>query len=151
MDPKKALDKAMAICAGKEYCELQIYEKLLRWQVTEKAAGEIIRQLVAQKFIDNQRYAVAFAKDKLRFNQWGRIKIRYELQAKRIESGDIGAALEQLDQEEYETILSAVINKKAKTITSAKNQWEKNQKILKYAAGKGFEIDLINEILNSKS
>ena len=89
LTPPEALHRAAALCSSAEHCTADIREKLARWGVTEADSRTIIDRLVQERFIDEQRYAVAFVKDKFRFSGWGRIKMRYALQQKRIDGSDV--------------------------------------------------------------
>ena len=84
LTPPEALHRAAALCSSSEHCITDIREKLSRWGIGELDARTIVERLVQERFIDEERYAIAFAKDKFRFSGWGRIKIRYALQQKRI-------------------------------------------------------------------
>ena len=89
LTPPEALHRAAALCSSSEHCIADIREKLSRWGIGEPDARTIVERLVQERFIDEGRYAIAFAKDKFRFSGWGRIKIRYALQQKRIGNSDI--------------------------------------------------------------
>ena len=84
LTPPEALHRSAALCSSSEHCIADIREKLSRWGIGEPDARTIVERLVQERFIDEGRYAIAFAKDKFRFSGWGRIKIRYALQQKRI-------------------------------------------------------------------
>ena len=79
LTPPEALHRAAALCSSSEHCITDIREKLSRWGIGELDARTIVERLVQERFIDEERYAIAFAKDKFRFSGWGRIKIRYAL------------------------------------------------------------------------
>lgn len=97
LTPPEALHRAAALCSSSEHCIADIREKLSRWGIGEPDARTIVERLVQERFIDEERYAIAFAKDKFRFSGWGRIKIRYALQQKRIGNSDIVNALSLID------------------------------------------------------
>ncbi len=99
LTPPEALHRAAALCSSSEHCIADIREKLSRWGIGEPDARTIVERLVQERFIDEERYAIALAKDKFRFSGWGRIKIRYALQQKRIGNSDIGNALSLSDEE----------------------------------------------------
>ena len=101
LTPPEALHRAAALCSSSEHCIADIREKLSRWGIGEPDARTIVERLVQERFIDEERYAIAFAKDKFRFSGWGRIKIRYALQQKRIGNSDIVNALSLIDEEAY--------------------------------------------------
>ena len=76
-------------------------EKLLTWGASNEESEEIIAYLIKERYVDNQRYANSYTKDKFRFNHWGKYKIGMMLRSKNIESEFIEEALEQIDEEEY--------------------------------------------------
>jgi len=78
-----ALKKAMALCAGREYCRSDIRQKLSTWSIDATDAEKIISKLVIEKFIDEERYCTAFVRDKFRYNKWGRVKIASALKMKK--------------------------------------------------------------------
>jgi len=146
MEFKRALEKCMHVCSQREYCIGDIKEKLKKWEITSTDQGKIISQLLAEKFIDHNRYTPAFISDKFNFNHWGRIKITYYLKQKGIEKDIIETHLNKIDCIEYKRILKIEIDKKAKGI-KGNNDFEKNQKIARYAISKGFEPNLVFELL----
>ena len=101
--------------------------------------------LKKEKFVDDQRYAIAFVRDKYRFNQWGRIKIDQSLRLKHIDTESINLAMEEIDEEEYQEALLSLLRKKLPAI-KAKNDYERNGKLIRFAAGHGYSMD---EILQS--
>jgi len=143
MDEKKALNKAMALCAKQEYCTGDVREKLMSWGLTAEASEKIVNELVRQDFINDLRYVLAYVNDKLRFNQWGKTKIRYMLSVKGIHSSIISEALTQVDETLYTTILSALLPKKSNTLRAEKDQRVIREKLIRFAAGRGFEPGLI--------
>lgn len=105
-------NKAARYCAAAEHCESEVREKLRQWGAEAKISDEIIDYLIDNNFINEERYACAFAHDKLRYNGWGKIKIRYMLTGKRISSHAIETALAAIDESEYEAVRSKVAGKK---------------------------------------
>jgi regulatory protein len=148
MEKKQALSKAMALCAGQEYCEADVRSKLRGWGAQSSDIDEIISELIKESFIDDLRYAVSYASDKVRLNQWGRVKIRYMLSAKKISGQTINKAFEEIDEEVYSETLRELLVKKERTLRSEKDAWTKRQKLIRFALGHGFETDEIIKILN---
>jgi regulatory protein len=144
------LRKAMASCAGKECCRSEIRQKLSSWSAGEKEAEKILQQLVKEKFIDEARYAAAFARDKFRYNKWGRIKIGAALRQKEISSEIISLAFESIDDNAYREALKTIISSHRRTV-KAKNQYDLKGKLLRYGLSKGFESHLLYDILNESS
>jgi regulatory protein len=146
MDKKEALSKSMALCSRSEKTIADIKNKLNDWSINEQDAKTIIEKLVAENFINERRYAVAFTRDKFRFNQWGKTKIAYMLKAKNIPLPIINEALEEIDMVEYQTLIQRLISDK-KRRTSSQNVFDLKAKLMRYALSKGFEYEVINEVL----
>lgn len=142
LTPPEALHRAAALCSSAEHCTADIREKLARWGVTEADSRTIIDRLVQERFIDEQRYAVAFVKDKFRFSGWGRIKMRYALQQKRIDGSDIDHALATLDEEQYNDRLLELLQVKSRSIRDDDPE-ARRAKLFRFAASRGFESALI--------
>lgn len=142
LTPPEALHRAAALCSSAEHCTADIREKLARWGVTEADSCTIIDRLVQERFIDEQRYAVAFVKDKFRFSGWGRIKMRYALQQKRIDGSDIDHALATLDEEQYNDRLLELLQAKSRSIRDDDPE-ARRAKLFRFAASRGFEPSLI--------
>jgi regulatory protein len=141
-----ALKKTMSLCAGREYCYSEIRQKLSTWNVTENDAEKILKKLTEGKFIDETRYAIAFSKDKFRYNKWGKLKISTALKMKRIPDEIISIGLNSIDDTEYLDLLKTIIEKQKKTV-KAKNPYELKGKILRHVLSKGFESYLVYDLL----
>ena len=146
MSVKEARDKAMQWCSRREYCRKDISDKLLSWGCTTAEADEVVDFLVEQKFVDERRYTEAFVKDKLRFNKWGRVKIAYMLRFQNIDGNIVEEVLAEMDEEEYRQILLGELQKKFKTIRQG-NDFEIRGKLFRFATGRGFESEIINEFI----
>lgn len=146
---KTALGKAMALCSKREYCCDDIRIKLDSWGIAGGTAGKVMSTLIKEKFIDEHRYANAFAKDKFRYNKWGKVKIASGLKIKRIPADIISEALDSLDTDEYMNMLAKLISTQRKKI-QAKNQYDLKAKLMRYALSKGFESGLIYEVLGEE-
>ena len=137
-------DKAMQYCSRREYCRKEIFEKAVSWGCTQEKANELVDFLVEHKFVDERRYTEAFVKDKLRFNKWGRIKISYMLHSQKIDRNLIMSVLSEIDETEYNNILTHELQKKRKSLRG--NEYEIKAKLFRFASSRGFEPDNINEI-----
>lgn len=132
------LHKAAAYCSAAERCIQDVEKKIQAAGLPDDASERIIARLLKERFIDESRFARYFVNDKLRFNKWGRIKIGYELQRKGIPSEIRAEALSQIDEAEYRKILFALLASKKKT-TRGKDERDLYVKLLRFAAGRGFE------------
>lgn len=134
--------KAEAFCSIAEHCPSEVMAKLSRWGADEETAEHIVCHLIAEKYIDTRRYCQFFTRDKYRFTQWGRIKIKQALKLKGLPSEDIEAGLEEIDEAEYGHLLKDLLRKKERSI-SARNEYERNAKLIRFATGRGYAIDEI--------
>ena len=117
------------------------------WKVSSDDAEQIINLLVKEKFLDEQRYATFYVRDKFRFNGWGKIKLTVMLGQKKIPKPIIEEALNQIDPELYKQTCERLISAKAATLKES-NQFKRKGKLFRYAAQRGFESDLIHQILS---
>ena len=140
----EAKEKAMQWCSRKECCCKEMHDKALSWGCSPNEARELLDFLIEQKFVDERRYTEAFVRDKLRFNKWGRVKIVYMLRMQNIDKKMIMDALSEIDQTEYQQILSSELQKKFKPIRH-QNPFEISGKLFRFAVSKGFEPEMINE------
>jgi regulatory protein len=144
---KTALTKAMAICSRREQCVRDVQDKLQSWGVQTDLGNKIINVLIKENFINEERYAKAFVREKFRQNRWGRVKITAHLKAKDIPNNIRLTALEEIGNKEYKDVLKNLITLHRKTI-KAKNQFDLKGKLLRYGLSKGFESSLLYDLLN---
>jgi regulatory protein len=145
---KTALNKAMNQCSQREYCASEIVTKLESWGITGNDTNKIIDLLIRENFINEERFACAFARDKFRYNKWGKVKIAAHLRAKKIPAEAARAGLESIDNELYINTLKALIESHRRSV-KAKNQYDLKAKLLRFGLSKGFESSLLYEILNA--
>ena len=138
-----------ALCAQSEQCSMDLRQKLYRWEISASDSETILKHLIDLRFVDDARFAVAYCRDKCRFNHWGKIKLAYGLRSKRIPSQYIQEALNAIAEDEYIQILESVIRIKAKTIKDI-DTYEGRTKLFRYVASRGFEIDLISDIIKNR-
>lgn len=139
---EEARVKAEAYCSLSEHCRSEVLGKLQQWGAPEEAWEEIVLHLEKERYVDEFRYAAFFVRDKYRFNQWGRIKIEQALRMKRIPSACISAGMEEIDEEEYLSILATLLERKARSVKAA-SDYERKGKLVRFAAGHGYELDSI--------
>lgn len=141
------LNKAATYASRYEHCESEVREKLLDWGGTCVETDEIIAYLIEERYIDNQRYANSYAKDKFRFNHWGKYKISMMLRSKNIESEFIEEALNQIDNEEYLEKLQQILKDKLRSLKYS-SEYEKKGKLFKFAQSRGFESSAISKVID---
>ena len=135
----EALNKVAAYCSAAEHCRAEISEKLHRWGLPYAAINRILKRLVAEKYIDEERFCRAFVNDKYRFAKWGKVKIAQALQLKKVPYNTCRQFLNEIDEEEYLSILDRLLTAKSKSI-HAENEYELNGKLKRVALSRGFEM-----------
>ena len=150
--PDNAYLRLTTLCARCEQAEGDLRKKLHDWGVPPSDADAIITRLKQERYLDNERFARAYCRDKLRFNGWGRVKIAFMLKGKGIDQQIIDQVLSEIDEEQYSTILNEALASKAKTLDGKEPQQAKAA-LLRFAASRGFEPNLffpaVSRITNS--
>ena len=141
------LNKAAIYASRCEHCESEVREKLLSWGGSEEEADEIITYLIEERYIDNQRYANSYTRDKFRFNHWGKYKISMMLRSKDICNEIIEEALNQIDEEEYLEKLEQILRDKLRSLKYS-SEYEKKGKLFKFAQSRGFESSTISKVID---
>lgn len=151
-NPKRVeelLQRAQQLCSVREYCVSEITAKIGQWGENDtEITGSIIGQLIAEKFIDEERYCRAFAIDHFKYQHWGKVKISAGLRIKRIPAATITAGLEVIDNEEYLATLGELLETHRRSVKS-KNRYDLKGKLVRYALSKGFESQAVYEAVNS--
>lgn len=135
--------KAARFCAYRERSVSEVRIKLKALGASESDAEILIKELIQENFIDESRYAQAFASDKFRFNKWGKIKIRQLLRQKQVDEDEIESALEKLSKQEYQEMIKSLVAQKLKGLPTELEPSQKKQKVIRFLLQKGFEYDLI--------
>lgn len=135
------LVRMAGLCAGAEQCSSDIREKILKKGFSKDAADRMLGYLIDNKYINDERYAKAYASDKVRFSGWGRIKVRMYLKAKHIPDSAISRGLGYIKGEEYEESLMRVLAAKARSLDLS--EVNGRQKLYRHLASRGFESSLI--------
>lgn len=143
---KAALEKMRAQCAKREYCETDIRKKLSREQLSPDSVDGIVRSLKADKYIDDARYAAAFARDKSSISGWGKVKIRHSLAAKGIVREAIAAALDGIGGNPGMEKLVKALETKAVALNG--DPYRKF-KLLRFALGRGYEYDEVRDLVDN--
>lgn len=144
---EQALQKLKHYCAYQERCHSEVKEKLYSLGVWKKDHDGIIATLIQENYLNEERFAIAFAGGKWRMKQWGRVKIKYELKQRQVSEYCIKKALKQIGEEEYREVLKRLAEEK---YTSLKKEQYlvRKKKTMDYLTRRGFEAELVNETLN---
>ncbi len=135
------LAKAQHYCAYQERCHQEVKNKLYELGCNTDTVNEVMVRLIETNFLNEERFAKAFAGGKFRTKKWGRLKIKRELTARKISDYCIKSAMKEIDDKDYWECLVQLIEKKL----SVKSYWKEQQKITTWLMGRGFELDLIKE------
>ena len=146
LTPKQAIPKIKQFCAYQERCHKEVKDKLYHFGLNTNEVEHIITTLIEENYLNETRFATQYTLGKYRIKHWGRNKIKYQLQHKQISPYNINKALKSIDADEYYSILKKEALKhfhhQTKGITALKQQ-----KTTLYLLQKGFEIDLIKDVL----
>ena len=147
MTYEMALQRLTALCASAEHCEYEMMEKMRKWEVEDSDRERIMEYLRQAKFVDDERYARAFVKDKVRYNKWGRRKVEQGLWAKHISEDIRQRVLDEVDDSLYKSVLTDLLKSRRRSI-KADNDYEMNRKLIKYALSRGFDYSIIRQCLD---
>jgi len=136
-----------ALCAQAEHCQHEMLEKMRKWGLTDEAQARVMQRLIEGRYVDDERYARAFVRDKIRYNKWGRRKVEQALWQKHIDEDIRQQVLDEVDDEEYLNVLRPLLRQKRKT-TKADNDYQLNQKLMRFALGRGFTYDIIRQCID---
>lgn len=142
-EAKKVLNSLQAACARREYCSYDILQKASRKLPDDPSSVEgILESLVSEGYVNDSRYAAAFAREKAGITGWGPVKIRFALAAKRIPKADIDSAISELDDDKSGARLDRLLQAKARTL---KGDPQFKLKLLKFALSRGYEYDAVKD------
>ena len=145
-DEKVALAKAEHYCAYQERSQQEVREKLYEWSMYPKGVENVIMHLIDGNFLNEERFANAYTIGKFRQNGWGKIKIKQGLKLKKVSDPLIKKALKSINEDEYLKMLQKVIHKK-EALLSEKDPYKRRYKLHQYALSRGYENDLISDVL----
>ncbi len=148
LDEQQAFRKLAALCARAEHCQYDILVKMRQWSLGEEQQASIMERLLREHYIDDERYTRAFVHDKLQYNQWGPLKIQQALRMKQVDQDLIRSVLDEIDTEEYLRILEPLLRQKSRSI-NARNDYERDMKLARWALSRGFTLDHVRACLNS--
>ncbi|MFD1553018.1 hypothetical protein DNU06_11865 [Putridiphycobacter roseus] len=144
----EAKAKLEALCAYQERCAQELTQKLFTWGFHTEDQDILIADLISNNFLNEERFAEAYASGKFNIKKWGRLKIKAHLKHKNISDYSIKKGLNNIEEEAYITTIEDLIDKKIPSLKG--NAWEQKGKLKNYLYQKGYENELINEIIHYK-
>jgi len=136
-----------SLCASAEHCQWEMTEKMRRWELPDEAQTRIMERLVKERYVDDERFARAFVKDKVRYNKWGRRKVEQALWQKHIDETVRQQVLDEVEDDEYIRILRPLLQQKRRSL-KVSNDCELNMKLIRFAISRGFTMDIIKQCVN---
>jgi regulatory protein len=140
---QQALQRAKLYCAYQERCHAETKEKLYSFGLLRSDVDNIVSQLIEGDYLNEERYATAFARGKFRLKQWGRVKIRYELKQRNVSEYCIKKAIKEIDESEYIKTLEKLAEEKLNELNDETNELIRKKKVFDYLLQKGYERELI--------
>ena len=143
----QAFKKLAALCSKSEHCSGEMLNKMRLWGLDEKKQEMVLSKLIAEKYVDDERYCRFFVNDKIKYNKWGRRKIEQALWQKKMNQDIASKILDEIDDSEYLSVLKPLLKAKEKSI-SANNDYERKMKLMRFAMGRGFTTDIIRQCID---
>ncbi|RYY53445.1 MAG: RecX family transcriptional regulator [Chitinophagaceae bacterium] len=146
LTPEQATQKLKQYCGYQERSHQEVQQKLYELGVWKQDHDAIIADLIEGDYLNEERFVTAFARGRFRLKQWGRIKIRYELQQRRISEYLLKKALAEIQEEEYAVTLAKLATEKYDSL-KAEQYMVRQKKTLDYMTAKGYEMHLVRPFL----
>lgn len=139
----EAKAKIEAYCAYQERCHYEVATKLKALGMDAEQSSRLISHLIEDNFLNEERFAIAYASGKLRIKHWGRNKIKQGLLAKFVSKPIIQTALYSFEEDEYVTVFQQLAERKWRELEKEKDKWKRKAKLTRFLQSRGFENDLI--------
>lgn len=150
LDKRSALVKAESYCAYQERSQQEVRNKLYDWGLWKDDVEEVISELIQNNFLNEERFANAYVSGKFNIKKWGKVKIKQGLKLKKVPEKMIIKALNAIDYDEYLEVIRAAAEKKSAALTE-KDKYKRKYKLITYLMGRGFESNLISEVLTANN
>lgn len=147
---KEALHKAAMFCAYQERTQQEVRNKLKDWAIYGDDAEEVIAELIQQNYLNEERFAKAFAGGKFRVKNWGKRKIQQHLKQRGISGYNLEKAMKEIEPDDYRNTLQNLLTKKRQSLRDD-NPLVIKQKLVRFALSKGYESDLIFSVLGDEA
>ena len=145
--PEQAILKIKQYCSYQERSHKEVKEKLYSFGLYKTDVEKIISQIIEEKYLNEERFAIQFAGGKFRMKQWGKAKIRYALKEKYVSDYCIKKALASIDEQDYRKVFLKLAKNKIAVLANETNILSKKRKLQNYLIGKGYEASEIHAII----
>ena len=139
MGTERALQKIKHYCGYQERSHAEVRQKLYGFGLRKHEVETLLSQVIEEDYLNEERFAIAFAGGKFRIKQWGKVKIEYELKQKRISSYSLKKAMAAIPEADYLATFKKLYRTKKQTLTAEKNIFVKRTKLRNYLLQKGYE------------
>jgi len=140
---EEATKRMERYCTYQERCHKEVHQKLYEMRMIPEAVDHIINHLLQNNFLNETRFAQAFARGKFRTKKWGRNRIVNELKFRDISKFNIQIALKEIPDPEYYKTFEALADKRLRQLVSEKNLQKKRRKLADYLLYRGWESELV--------
>lgn len=142
----QALVKAESWCAYQERCQQEVRDKMYSWRLHEHEVENIISELISKNFLNEERFAKAYVGGKFRMKKWGRVKIRMELKRRKLSDYCIKKGMAEINEDDYRDTIRKLAEEKMRSIKE-RDSMKKRYKVMSFLASKGYESELVREIV----
>jgi regulatory protein len=149
LTPSDAKARIYKFCVYQERCHQEVKEKLYEFGLSSGDVNNLITDLITDGFLNEERFAKAFAGGKFRVKGWGKLKIVRELELRNLTANCIRSGLKEIDESDYEKMLFQILDKKSAMLTE-ENEFIRKDKLSRFAIQKGYEPDLVWTILKAR-
>jgi len=147
LTPQKAMERLQYLCARQEKCTHDLVQKLKQWGFAQAEIDKIVGKLSSDGYVDDNRFARLYVREKSRINKWGPLKLRAMLASKGISKDIIDQAMNELSYAENPINLFDLLNKKMPQV-KAKNRFDLRNKLIRFGASRGFALDEVIDTVN---
>ena len=147
---EQAFQKIKHYCAYQERNHAEVKKKLYGYGLYKQEVEELLSKLIEENYLNEERFAIAYAGGKFRINHWGKTKIKYELRQKQVSDYCIKKALASISDEDYENTLAKLTAEKLQSLKEEENIFAKKTKLQNYLVGKGYEFDLVGRVVGEQ-
>ena len=144
----EAKAKLEALCAYQERCSFELNSKMYDWGIDSEDRDRLLAHLISFNYLNEERFAEAFCSGKVNIKRWGRVKIRQHLKQKRISDYSIKKGLSSINEDTYLKNMEHLSVQKINSLSREKNSYTKKTKVYRFLSSKGYETELIREIVD---
>lgn len=140
---EQALEALQHYCAYQDRCHQEARQKLRELGVYGDLAEEVIVDLIAEKYLDEERFARSYARGKFKIKRWGRYRIKRELRARQLSDYCIRKAMTEIDPTDYERVLANELERRNRLEKVGLHPYLRRRKLADYLVKRGFESELV--------